>query len=154
MYNSKKPTAPPIRTRGITLVEILIVISLLVIVLSFAIPSVGNATARAELSAARENVHYSIDAARDAARRAEKSVRLTIESPGTDAPQTITFQFEGDTAKRYGPGLQEYRLPESIRLVADQDRFVFDRRGLVENPGRILLVARTDDSLTSALDVE
>ena len=154
MNNSKKPTAAPTRIRGITLVEILIVISLLVIVLSFAIPSVGSATARAELSAARENVNYTIDAARDAARRSEKPVRLMIESTGADAPQTITFQFEGDTAKRVGPGLQDYRLPESIRLVADQDRFVFDRRGLAKTPGQILLVARADDSLTSTLDVE
>lgn len=154
MYNSNQLTAPPTRTRGITLVEILIVISLLIIVLSFAIPSVGNATARAELSAATENVNYSIDAARDAARRAEKPVRLTIEALGPDGLQTITFRFEGNTAKRAGPGLQDYHLPESIRLVADQDRFVFDRRGLIEKPGRILLVARDDESLTATLEIE
>ena len=54
--------------RGITLVEILLVISLLVILLSFAIPSMGGAAAKAEMTATVENVQHSIQSARNMAR--------------------------------------------------------------------------------------
>lgn len=144
---------PVFRSRGITLVEILLVISVLVILLSFAMPSAGSATARAELKAAFENVQYSVDAARNAARMTESSVSLDIVATGpapsaAGSAQTLTF---GPSA---GPDLQDYRLPEGIRLVADRDSYVFDERGLVSEPGHILLVSEADESLTSTVEIE
>jgi hypothetical protein len=53
-----------------------------------------------------------------------------------------------------GLGLQEYRLPEGIRLVSEHERFVFDPRGLVGETGRILLVSTADESISAAVDVE
>ena len=158
--NVKGLSNPVFRSRGITLVEILLVISVLVILLSFAMPSVGSATARAELKAAFENVQYSVDAARNAARMTESSVSLNIVSTGSEPPgfssdlsaagsaQTITF----DSAA--GPGLQDYQLPEGIRLVADRASYVFDGRGLVSEPGHLLLVSEADESLTSTVEIE
>lgn len=155
--NVKGHSNPVFRSRGITLVEILLVISVLVILLSFAMPSAGSATARAELKAAFENVQYSVDAARNAARMTESSVSLDIVSnglglsgPSSDvgSAQTITFGREA------GPDLQDYRLPEGIRLVADRDSYVFDERGLVSEPGRILLVSEADESPTSTVEIE
>lgn len=154
------------RSRGVTLVEILLVVAVLVILLSFAVPSVGSATARAELKAAVENVQYSIDAARNLARMTESSIAVTIEpalhpetAVGADSgfdgePQRITFS-RPDTAKGlHGPDMQDYLLPAGIRLVADHDRYVFDSRGLALEPGRLLLLSAADESLSSAIDIQ
>jgi len=157
---------PVFRSRGITLVEILLVISVLVILLSFALPSAGSASARAELKATFENVQYSIDAARNVARMTESSVSLNVLSsgglsalgsdPATDPAQTITFSRPADDGDRAAPGpdLQDYRLPEGIRLVADREAYVFDERGLVSEPGRILLVSAVDESLTFTIEID
>jgi Tfp pilus assembly protein FimT len=157
---------PVSRSRGITLVEVLLVISLLVILLSFAMPTVGNATARAELKATVENVRYSVAAARNLARMSESSVAMNIESSPSENVQKITFSRAeesggtqggaqmGALGDARGLGLQEYRLPAGIRLVSDQERFVFDPRGLVGEAGRIMLVSAVDESIASAVDVE
>ena len=151
---------PVHRSRGITLVEILLVISLLVIVASFAIPSAGNATARAELRAAEENVQYFIATARNVARMTETEVRLNIEpSDGSSAQsglgQKITFSGADTTedSRQMTLHLQEYRLPSGIRLDADQAELVFDSRGLLKEPSKMLLAANTDDSVNAVIEV-
>jgi len=139
------------RARGITLVEILIVLSVLVVLASFAIPSIGNATARAEMTAAAENVRYSIEAARKLARSTESQVILRV----TDAPgpggQGIGF---GRVRAGAAETVQDYRLPEEVRLVAATDSFEFDPRGLVDHPGQLILVSTVDDSITESVVVE
>jgi hypothetical protein len=39
-------------------------------------------------------------------------------------------------------------------MVSERERFVFDERGLVLEPGRILLVSTADESISSAIEVE
>jgi prepilin-type N-terminal cleavage/methylation domain-containing protein len=141
------------RARGITLVEILLVISVLAIVAAFALPAADTAAARAELKAAAENLEYSVGTARNVARLTESSISLDIESSPVDEPQTIAFSYPGKKPGKRGPDIQPYRLPEGVELISDRDRFVFDPRGMVEQPGRILLVSRADKELTSALDI-
>ena len=139
------------RARGITLVEILIVISVLVVLASFAIPSIGNATARAEITAAKENVLYSVESARKLARSTESRVSLRI----TDAPgpggQGIVF---GTVSAGSDDAVGDYRLPEDVRFVSAADSFEFDRRGLVANPGQLVLVSNIDDSITETVMVK
>lgn len=151
---------PVSRSRGITFVEILLVISLLVILLSFAMPSVGTAAARAELKAATENVQYSIGAARNLARTTESSVAVNIGSVtesaagAADPFQSITFSRPESKNVRHGPDIQDYHLPAGLRLVSDYDRYVFDSRGLVREPGRIVLVSMADESISFTIDIE
>ncbi|MBT8040284.1 MAG: prepilin-type N-terminal cleavage/methylation domain-containing protein [Xanthomonadales bacterium] len=138
------------RSKGVTLVEILLVIALLVIVLSFAIPSMGGATAKADMLAAVENVEYSITSARNSARMNEKDVALKISRQSGDASQVLKFIRSGSAD---GVGIPDYRLPEDIELVADQASFEFDERGLVRNPGTITLVSRVDESVSETVEV-
>ena len=145
--------APPTsryRSRGITLVEILLVLSLLAIILSFAIPSMGGAVARAELTAAVENVEYSLDRARNLARLKETEVTVGIEQRTGDVARTLDFTQNGGSSA----GIPEYRLPEDIELVADRPGFVFDDRGLVRDPGTITLVSRVDDEVSATITVK
>jgi type II secretory pathway pseudopilin PulG len=152
--NVRSSHHPAVRARGITLVEILLVISLLVILLAFALPSSGSAIARADMQATLENVRYSVDTARNVARLTESGIALNFDSPDGDATQRIRFSRATPRPQAVGPDIPEYVLPEGIRLISTQERFVFDARGLVEQPGRILLVSRVDDAITSTIDID
>jgi prepilin-type N-terminal cleavage/methylation domain-containing protein len=151
--NVRISSHPAVPARGFTLVEILLVVSLLVILLAFALPSSGSATARAEMQAAVENLEYSVDTARNVARLAESGITLEIETPSGAAAQRIHFSRSAVRPRKGGPEIPEYLLPEGIRAVSTQDRFEFDARGLVEQPGRIVLVSRVDDSITSTIEI-
>ena len=150
--NVQKHCNLPARCHGITLVEILMVIALLVIILSFALPSVGSMTARAEMQAAVENVEYSIDTARKLARLTESPVALELRGT-VGATHTI-----GITALRgaaaIAPGAPDYNLPPGIELTTTADRFVFDQRGLAEVPGTVVLSHVDDASLSTTLAIE
>ncbi len=139
------------RSRGITLIEILLALSLLVIVLSFAIPSMSSATAKADMMAAVENVEYSIHTARNTARLSETGISVEFKSFAGEHAQVISFS---PAKSGSNVGIPEYRLPEDIELVADQESFVFDERGLVQNPGRIILVSKVDESVTETVEVK
>jgi len=151
--NVQKMTHSRARSQGVTLVEILLVIGLLVLLAGFALPSFGTATARAEMKAALENLEYSIGTARNVARLTEASVSLNIvEVPG-EVNQKITFSQPANGAGKRGPAVPDYFLPESIELRSEQQLFVFDPRGLVDQPGKIVLVSRDDDSVTSEFEI-
>ncbi len=144
------------RCQGVTLIEILLVLGLLVIIASFAAPSMSNATASAEMRAASENLQYSIRSARNTARMTESKVTMTILEEGQDGEsQRITFSFSesGSKALRQ-PGLQEDRFPATIKLLSDFTSYEFDGRGIVLNPGVITLVSQIDDSLNNTFKVE
>lgn len=139
------------RSKGITLVEILLVIALLAIVLSFAVPSIGSATASAEMTATVENVEYSIQTARNVARMNEAGVAVDFKRFVGEQAQVILFRRLDPGP---GTGIPEYSLPEDIELVSDQQSFVFDERGLVRNPGAIILVSKVDESVTATVEVK
>jgi type II secretory pathway pseudopilin PulG len=149
MNDSKVPVSLS-RERGITLVEILLVIALLVVVLSFAIPTMGNASAKAEMQVAVENVTYSVKMARNTARLREDRVELAFRTLAGEPSQTLSFN-RPDSGR--GTDIADYRLPDSVELVADQASFLFDERGLVENPGTITLVSRNDETVTETIEV-
>lgn len=139
------------RSRGVTLIEILLVIALLVIVLSFAIPTMSNATAKADMMATVENVEYSVQSARNTARLLESGITIDFKNYAGEQAQVISFS---PAKPGSNVGIPEYRLPEDIELVSDQESFVFDERGLVQNPGRIILVSKVDESVTETVEVK
>lgn len=144
------------RCGGVTLIEILLILGLLLIIASFAAPSMSNATARADMRAASENLQYSIRTARNTARMTESKVIMHVleEGPGGQS-QRITFSVSGPDLINTGqPGLQEDRLPVNIKLVSEYSSYEFDGRGIVQNPGVITLVSRTDDSLMTSFEVK
>jgi len=142
------------RARGITLIEILLALSVLAILVAFALPSAGNATARAEMKAVFENLQYSFDTARKVARLTESSVIVIIESPAEEARQAIRFEGSGSSGRHSGPDIPDYVLPSEVLLESAHDRFVFDRRGLVEQPGIIRLASRTNEDIGFELYIE
>jgi len=152
--NVHKSTCFGARARGITLIEILLALSVLVILVAVGLPSVGNATARADMKAAIENLEYSFDTARKVARLTESSVTVVIESAAGQTSQTIRFTGSGPSGRHSGPDIPDYVLPSELLLESEHDRFVFDRRGLVEQPGIIRLASRADETISSELYID
>jgi len=151
---TKQLRHPASYSKGITLIEIMLVIGLLVILLSFAIPSVSGAATRAEMDSTFENVQYSLHMARKMARATESRVMVFIPPSSLNQAQSITFTSPGKNGQHNSLQIQDFKIPEEIVLVSEQDTFVFDRRGLVENPGKVMLVAKSDDSITSTIEVQ
>lgn len=149
-HSSPVSSNPASLQRGITLIEILLAISVLVILVSFALPSVNSATVKSEMRAAAENVEHSIHAARNLARMNEKTIAVHFDSVPYDR---ITFSAPGAGRNDPSSALQEYRLPDEIQLVSDRESFVFDGRGLVDAPGQVTLVSRVDADITQSLNV-
>ena len=144
---------PSSNSKGISLIEILMGLAVLVILLSFAMPSVSGAAIKAEMSAASENVQYSIQAARQTARINEAAIAMHI-SAGEDQSESQTISFSSASMKKVETvQIQDFTLPPEIMMVSDRESFVFDGRGLVENPGTILLVSTVDESITSSITV-
>ena len=153
MINSPRKTPVPI-SKGVTLIETLLVLGLLIILLSFAMPSVSGAVGKAEMKSTLENVRYSIQAARRTARVNETVVSMNISPSGQGTTQTISYSSAGKNGARNDLRLQEFRLPPEILLISDHESFRFDEIGQVENPGRILLVFTLDESVTATLGVK
>lgn len=152
--NTKQLRHPASHSKGVTLIEILLVIGLLVLLLSFAVPSMSGAAVKAEMNAANENVQYSLQMARKIARTTESVVVMNISAAEPDRPQIITFTSPSKKRPGESPHIQDFLLPAEIVLITDQDAFVFDERGLVENPGRISLVSMVDEGVTSTINVQ
>lgn len=145
---------PSSNSKGISLIEILLGLAVLVILLSFAMPSVSGATIKAEMSATLENVQYSIQAARQTARINESAIAMNI-SAGTEQRPVQTISFSSASQKKSSSvQIQEFTLPPDIRIISDRESFVFDERGLVKDPGTILLVSAVDKSITSSVTVK
>ena len=144
------------RCQGITLIEILLILAMLVIIASFAIPTLSNATVRADMRVATENLQYSIQIARNTARMTESKVTMNIvEEEHGGQGQRITFSVSEQGLKSLGqPGLQENRLPVDIKVVSDYRFFEFDGRGIVQNPGEVVLISQIDESRFSSIKVE
>ena len=140
------------RCQGVTLIEILLVVGLLVILVSFASPTISNATTRTEMQAEAENIQYSIRIARNTARMNESEVRMNVHAEPDSKNHRISFFVADKSAHQ--TGLQEYKLNEDFLLTSDHTHYEFDGRGMVKNPGQIVLVARDDDSVTRSFSLE
>jgi prepilin-type N-terminal cleavage/methylation domain-containing protein len=145
--------SPIHRSQGITLIEILVVLGLLAILISFAMPSASKTASRAELKAAVENVQYSFQQARNLARATESKISVSIPIAREGSVQTIHFSSLSRGKHKNIPGMQDYSLPDDLVMISDQDSFMFDQRGLVESPGQVLLVSRLEETVNSTINI-
>jgi Tfp pilus assembly protein FimT len=146
---------PSRRSGGITLVEVLIVIAVFLILVSFAIPSINVGASKADLLNATEQFEYSVRMARNTARSTESTGTLEIK-PATDTEGAI-IRFVTENARE--PALRQLahqfeQLNPSILIESEQNQFVFDERGLLQQPGQVILAARDDSTLSEILQIQ
>jgi Tfp pilus assembly protein FimT len=142
-------------SRGITLIEILIVLGVLTLLISFAVPNYSDASASMQLRAAAENVQHTIDTARKMARMTESPVTLNVITDSPDGQHRVTVTLSERAKRRLSqPGMPEFLLDQNLALRSDQPSFEFDGRGIVSHPGNLTLFARNEESSQTILLVE
>jgi Tfp pilus assembly protein FimT len=141
--------------QGITVIEILIGLGVLVLLVSFAAPSITGANTSMQMRAAAENVEYSIDIARNTARMAEAPVTMNVLTDATDGSQRITFTLSDRAQKKLSqPNIPEFQLDETLAFETSQTSFEFDGRGLVNNPGTLTLYVKDEQNSRTSFVVE
>jgi len=142
-----------IRSKGISLVEILIALGMLVVILSFAAPALQGASAKAELRAAVENLEFSIRTARYKARQYEREVLMHLDTDPLSDRHSVSFAIQGDKAG-FASSLQDFQFSPGIRLVSDSPSVLFDSRGMLQLPVQVVLVSREDADISQILMIE
>lgn len=143
------------RSSGISVVEILVALGVLVVIISFTAPSLSKVNARAELDVALENVNLSVYMARNTARQLETDVIMHLETGRHEQQHSISFSFPTRNAELdSGTLLQDFQFPAGIRLVTDDTSIHFDSRGMVEVPVHLLIVSSLDEGVNERLVIE
>lgn len=140
------------KIRGITAVEILIVLGMIAVVTTFFANSFTRATNKADLWVAVEGVNLSVESARSMARQLETEVLMHLNTETEGESHTIAFSFpDRNEALDSGNLLQEFVLPPDIKLMADDSVISFDARGLVEKPISLLFVSQSEASTQQSI---
>lgn len=141
--------------KGITLIEILMVLGVLAILVSFAAPSFNTANSAMQMRAASEQVEYSIDLARKTARMTETPVIMNVSIDPKNGQHRITYSLSDKARKKLSqPSLQEFRLDSSLAFQVDHRSFEFNSRGIVTNPGTLTLIAKDEETGSTSFLVE
>jgi len=140
------------RVRGITAVEILIVLGMLAVIMTFFANSFTRATNKADLLVAVEGVNFSVQSARNVARELETEVLMHLDTAKKGENHSIKFSYP-DRNEALGSGSlpQEFVLPADIKLVTDESVISFDERGLVEKPTSLLLISQSEQSVQESV---
>ena len=142
-------------TRGISILEILIIVSLMVVVLAFASPSLNRVNAKAELESAVNQVESSIIIARQTARTLDTRVIMRLHASKRDKQNSISLVVPAMEQPRGLVALpQDTVLPEGIRLVTSQRTVIFDSEGGVEEPVYFSLVSMQDEAVTKRMLID
>lgn len=145
----------PARTRGISAVEILIVLAVLTVIGAMALPSQQKDTAKADMQAAVEDLQQAIYLARSTAISKRADVILHVVPASPKEPGKVTFSFaEAGTDLDSSALDHEYVFPAEIRLESAANEVLFNSSGKVESPARIRLISSRDAGLEQRLLIE
>ncbi len=141
--------------RGVTLIELLVVLSMGVIVFTFAVPSMKDVSARANIRTASENISYAFRMAKNTARVTNRPVTLSL-STGTSANR-ISFTSPSNTGVNTDSvTIQDITLPVNVSVVADPAEFTFDTMGMIvgfSTSIHIVLASTGDSSHTTTVSI-
>lgn len=124
--------------KGLTTVEIMVVVATIGILLSISASYAGRATVQAELTVAGEQVLDALRIARNLSRSSESSLTLSLSRQTDDSSYRISIA--PPEGQKTGPNLidvPEIDLPDHVVVISENMTFVFDHRGLVEPTGSI-----------------
>ena len=116
--------------RGFTMIEILLVVTVLGIMMAFSVPRINEMSARSSLRAARQELTAAFAAARTAAFQKGKTATLTLGS--NQANVTVLSGLAGNSIQVFGPIKLDQALKVSLTALSGAPTTIlFDSRGLV-----------------------
>lgn len=140
------------RSRGFTLIEMMVALAALAIVVVFATPVLQNAAARSDMQEATDQVAQAFLQAKNAARINNSKVRLTLTT--NEMANRITFEFaNGSSISDSGQMLPVVVLPETVSVITETPEFVFSGLGVVNTTGTIALVSTARSGLSSTVAI-
>jgi Tfp pilus assembly protein FimT len=141
--------------RGFSVVEALIGAAVLVVIVSFAAPSFSKTAAKAEMQAVLENTEFLIQSGRNTARILETPVVMHLNGDPKLKQHSITFSLpdRSDTLDS-STSVQDYVLPQGVRIVSDESEVRFDATGMVEIPVQFLLVSNVHESVSERVVIK
>lgn len=134
MKTLKLTKRPSSNSRGVTLVELLMGITIVAIALALTAPTMQETFARGDIRATAENISQAIRLAKNTARSIGQPVTLTISVATAD--NSISFTDVGGNAfvfKTSGVRLPTIQLPGKVSVAATQAAFRFDSMGKIVN---------------------
>jgi prepilin-type N-terminal cleavage/methylation domain-containing protein len=141
--------------KGLTLIEILVVLAVMAVLLAFATPSMQGVSARANIKAATENTTYAFRMAQNTARAAGKPVTLTLTT--SQSGNAISFNIPGHNSQVVdGLSMPDIHLPLDLSVTASPASYTFDPMGRIigfEEPGTVVIASAADASFTATLTV-
>ena len=142
------------RSKGVSVVELLIVLSVIAVMLALAAPSLQSVAARADIKAAAEDVSQAVRMAKNTARVTSQPVTVTF-STGTSG-NSISFAFAdgGDTSSS-GLKLPSMDITEKISVATELPAITFDPMGLIVGftAGTIVLTSTVDSSKAMTVSI-
>ena len=126
--------------KGLTAIELLIIISIVALVVTFAAPMIKTLSFKSEFEQAIEITEASVEQARWTARFYKTEVILQLETGENQKQHSIKLsvpQMQKDLV--LNEVKEEFPLPIGIQLVSDDTIIRFDPAGQVELPAHILV---------------
>lgn len=140
------------RSRGFTLIEMMVALAALAIVVVFATPVLQNNAARSDMKEATDQIAQAFLQAKNAARINNSNVRLTLTT--NEMGNRVTFAFDnGSSISDSGQMLPAVVLPETVSVITETPEFVFSRLGVVNTTGSIALVSTARSELSSTVAI-
>jgi len=143
------------RVRGISAVEILVVLAVLTVIGAMALPSQQKDTAKADMQAAVEDLQQAIYLARSSAISKQADVIMHLVPASPKEPGKVTFSFATSGTDLDSSALDHvYVFPAEIRLETAVNEVLFNSLGKVESPARIRLISSRDAGFDQRLLIE
>jgi len=133
----RKGIAP---AKGLTAIELLIVISIVALLVAFAAPMIKTMSHKSEFEQAIEITEASVEQARWTARFYKAEVLLSLENDENQKQHSITLsvpQMQKDLV--LNEVKEEFPLPNGIQIISDETIIRFNPAGEVELPAYILV---------------
>jgi prepilin-type N-terminal cleavage/methylation domain-containing protein len=126
--------------KGLTAIELLIVISIVALLVAFAAPMIKTMSPKSEFEQAIEITEASVEQARWTARFYKAEVLLRLETDENQKQHAITLSVPKMRKDLVLNEVKErFPLPTGIQIVSEDTVIIFDPNGEVELPAHLLI---------------
>jgi len=126
--------------KGLTAIELLIIISIIALIVAFAAPMMKAMSSKSEFEQAIEITEASVEQARWTARFYHAEVLLSLETDENQEQHSITLSVPKMRKDLVLNEVKErFPLPVGIQIASDDTIIRFDPTGKVESPTQILI---------------